>query len=77
MPALPEEALELRTMKEWGILPATWRKMSMDDRAQVMAFELVHRTQEAYRQEWKEERRKKQEKGPNPYEQMKASMGLK
>ena len=63
-------------MKEWGILPQVWRQMPIDDRAQVMAFEMFTNTREAYRQEWKDLQRKKKEKPPNPYEQMKLQMGL-
>ena len=33
-------------------------------------------TREAYQQEWQELKRKKAEKGSNPYEQMKPQMGL-
>ena len=67
-------------MKEWRIRPHEWRQMSIDDRAQVMAFELLHRTQEAYRQEWKEEQKKQKEKeverAKNPYYAAKARHGL-
>ena len=42
----------------------------------MMAFEFFTSTREAYRQEWQEQKRNKDEKGPNPFEAMKRQMGL-
>jgi hypothetical protein len=42
----------------------------------MLAYELFVQTRDAYRQEWRERRRKKEEKGTNPYEAMKRQMGL-
>jgi len=68
--------LELRTAKEWRLTPREWRAESEDDRALMMAFEFFTNTREAYRQEWQEQKRNKDEKGPNPFEAMKRQMGL-
>jgi hypothetical protein len=57
--------------------PAEWRSQTVDDRALMVAYELFNATRDAYRDEWKEERRgKKNVDGINPYEAMKAQMGL-
>ena len=76
MPPRSEEQQELRVQKEWGLTGPQWRSLPLDDRAQIMAYELAETTLSAYREEWKEERRKKKEKGVNPYDLMKAQMGL-
>jgi hypothetical protein len=59
--------------------PRQWREADVDDRARMMAFELFCQTRDAYRDEWKEDWRKRNEKGGggvNPYEAMKKQMGM-
>ena len=50
--------------------------MTLDDRAQVLAYELFTNTREAYRQDWKDQKRKEKDKWVNPYESMKRQMGI-
>jgi len=76
LPELNQELLEAKTAKEWGLTLREWRAEPFDDRALMPAFELFCNTREAYRQEWQELKRKKAEKGSNPYEEMKRQMGL-
>ena len=36
-------------MQAWGITPDVWRKLSVEDRAQMMAHEMIKGRREAYR----------------------------
>ena len=76
MPEFSQEFLEARTAKAWGMNLREWRAETVDDRALMMAFEFFTNTREAFRQEWQEQRRKKDEKGVNPFDAMKRQMGL-
>ena len=67
--------------KAWGLTPRQWRAESADDRALMMAFEMFEGQREAYRQEWREERRTKEAQrkanartGGNDFERLKAMM---
>jgi len=76
LPELNQEFLEAKTAKEWGMTPREWREEPFDDRALMLAYELFCSTREAYQQEWQELKRKKAEKGSNPFDDMKRQMGL-
>ena len=76
MPGFDRELMEARTAKEWGLTPREWREEPFDDRALMLAYELFCSTREAYQQEWQELKRKKTEKGSNPFDDMKRQMGL-
>jgi len=51
----------LRTAKAWGLTPREWRAESVDDRALMQAFTLFEATIEARRQEWRDQKRAKEE----------------
>jgi len=76
LPGFDQEFLELKTAKAWGLTPRCWREQPADDRALMVAFDLFCNTRDAYREEWKEEKRAKKDKPINPYEAMKQQMGL-
>ena len=61
MPGYDDEFNELRAAKAWGLHPRAWREESPDDRALMLAYVLFEGTLEAYRYEWREERRKSKE----------------
>lgn len=42
----------------------------------MLAYELFNNTRDAYRMEYSETKKKKQEKGTNPYEAMRRQIGL-
>ena len=48
-------------MKAWGYKPREWRAESVDDRGEMMAFTLFEATIEARRQEWRDQKREKEE----------------
>jgi len=51
----------LRTAKAWGLTPREWRAESVDDRALMQAFTLFEAVIEARRQEWRDQKREKEE----------------
>jgi len=51
----------LRTAKAWGFNPRTWRAESVDDRGWMMAFTAFEALIEARRQEWRDQKREKEE----------------
>jgi len=51
----------LRTAKAWGLTPREWRAESVDDRALMQAFTLFEAMIEARRQEWRDQKREKEE----------------
>jgi hypothetical protein len=61
IPGYDEEFDELRSAKAWGLTPKEWRAESLDDRALMQSFVLFEATIEAYRQEWRDKQRLKEE----------------
>ena len=51
----------MRTAKAWGLTPREWRAESVDDRALMQAFTLFEAMIEARRQEWRDQKREKEE----------------
>ena len=52
----------MRAAKAWGLTPREWRAESVDDRALMQAFILFEATIEAYRQDWRDKKREKEER---------------
>ncbi len=51
----------MRAAKAWGLTPREWRAESVDDRALMRSFTLFEAMIEAYRQEWRDKKREKEE----------------
>ena len=79
MPRLPLDALIVQAAMKRGKFPRQFRAEPEDDQAQMMAFDVVTATFEAYRWEF---RKKKGDKGgkygkeKNPYYQLLRGMGM-
>lgn len=81
LPGYDDEFNQLRTAKAWRLTPALWRQQSIDDRALMMAFEMFEGMREAFRAEYRddkrqqeEDRRKKNGTGQSDYERLKRMM---
>lgn len=79
--------MALKVAKAWGLTPAQWRALDVDDRAMMMAFELFEGACDSYREQFSREyhERKngteprpgtKRTAGQNEFSQMKAELGL-
>ena len=78
MPGHNAEMLALRTAKAWGYKLHEWRAQSPDDRMQMMGLDMFEGTVEAYRAEWREDKRKgrNEGEGANDYDRLKKRMKL-
>ena len=65
----------MRVAKAWGLTPVQWRAQSVDDRADMLAFEMFEGVREAYREEWRE-RKRETKSGANEFLAMKKRKGL-
>jgi len=76
VPGYDDEFRQLRTAKAWGLTPAQWRMQSVDDRALMTAFDGFEALTEAYKSEWREEKRNRGG-GKDTFSAMKRKMGLR
>ena len=56
--------LELKTAKNWGIVPSKWRLLNKEDKAQMMAFDRIENLVDkwySYQTELKIEREKQKD----------------
>lgn len=69
-------------MKAWRLTPREWARLSVDDRAQMTAYELVESAREGYVAEKQAEEMKKdpktrqQEGASNAYQRQRRQWGL-
>ena len=52
----------MRAAKAWGLHPRAWREESVDDRALMLSFVLFESTLEARRQEYRDQKREREER---------------
>ncbi len=70
--------MALRAAKAWGLTPRQWREQSLDDQALMLAFDMFEGTRDAYREEYREDRRdKKPTHAQNEFEAMRRMLGRK
>ena len=81
MPAADAEFLGLSIAKSWGLTPAEWRALDVDDRASMMASDLFEGTCTAYAAEYSSDYHdrkagKGRSSGQNEFSEMKREMGI-
>jgi hypothetical protein len=79
LPAVDEEFVQMSAARAWGLTPAEWRRQSADDRARMIAHEIIAGVREAhYYEQTASEGAPGRSKYVDPlWEQMKGRVGAK